>query len=433
MTDNLPAVRTDLAPVTATDTDSWIGIASDVVKLANLIAPTEFVPRALRDSAPATAAAILYGREVGLPPMTALTQTHVIEGKPAMSAEAMRALVLAQGHDLEVVESNRARCELRGRRRGSERWTPVAVSIDEFAHLRSKDNWRNYPRQMLQARATAELCRLVFPDVIHGFRAVEEFDDLDESAAAGALEAPAPSSTVRRTGRKAAARKTAPAPLEPAAARPEPNPGPPLPGEPGYSDDGTQTSAGGRAAPDTGPVDPPGPGEPPAEAPPSPGGVAPGSVPLPVEPTSPPPGEAQTTDVPRGGKDAGGVDSEAAPAAVDQETPAGEGEGEAPKPAGESEPPGGAKDRGPRMSTRAQHRMIFGLLGSLGVESRQDRLDVARAICHRPVGSFNDLTHDNASHMIETLGRLSTREDLDGLLLELSRAEADRWNGGDRS
>ena len=409
--EKLPAAR----EVTTADVDSWISVASDVIKLANLIAPTEFVPRSLRDSAPATAAAILYGREVGLAPMTALTQTHVIEGKPAMSAEAMRALVYAAGHEIEIGESNSARCEVRGRRHGREKWTSVVWSIDEVKHLLNKDNWKHYPRQMLQARASAELCRLLFPDVIHGFRAIEEFDDLDEVAPPRPDTATPTTKVTRRSGKRAAV-KSLPAPV---AERPEPVAGPPLPGEPGYNETSVGDSPHTRGSSDTEPGDRPAPGESPTDAQTTTTGDH-----------SPPVVGTEETAA------GNGVGEAPDPAAVSEdETPGGESQGGH----GESEEPpdlggtGGSEDRGPRMASGGQTRMLFALLKDLGITARVDRLDVARAICGRPFESYQELTHVHATMMLDTLGRVKSREELDVLLAEFTRRTAERHNKGDRS
>jgi hypothetical protein len=170
------------------DTDSWVEVVRDVTLLAQQIAGTEFVPKGIRNSIPATAAAMLYGREVGLPPMTALSQIHVVDGRPGMSAEAMRALVLAAGHEIVFDETTSGICRVRGRRRNAEEWTPIEWSIDMARGanlLRRGSAWEFYPRDMLIARATTALCRLLFPDVIHGFRSVEELGDMERSGVEG--------------------------------------------------------------------------------------------------------------------------------------------------------------------------------------------------------------------------------------------------------
>lgn len=187
------------------NTDSWFEMARPIFFLAEQIANTQFVPKGMQGNAPGVAAAILHGRELGLPPMTSLAQTHVIEGRPSISAEGQRGLVLAAGHDLEVLETTGAICRMRGRRKGSQTWTEVTWTVDmaRAANLLGKTNWRGYPRSMLQARCSAELCRLMFPDVLHGLGAVEELEDL--AGETGAAYAGQSSSTVERAPRKTAA------------------------------------------------------------------------------------------------------------------------------------------------------------------------------------------------------------------------------------
>jgi hypothetical protein len=104
---------------------------------------------------------------------------HVINGRPGLSAEAMRALVLAAGHDIWVTEHSDHQVTICGRRKNSDRTTEITwtAAQAEKAGLRRNQVWNAYPRAMLTARATAELCRLVFSDVIAGIAPLEELED----------------------------------------------------------------------------------------------------------------------------------------------------------------------------------------------------------------------------------------------------------------
>jgi hypothetical protein len=159
------------------------------IELAKQVANTEFVPKSLRGNGPAIVAAILYGDELGLGPMQALAKIAVIDGKPSLSSETQRALILQAGHDIWIVESSATKATMAGRRNGSDHTSTVTWTMDDAkrAGLAGRQNWRSYPRQMLAARATAELARLIFADAIGGLVATEEVEEMD-----GTPEAPAP-------------------------------------------------------------------------------------------------------------------------------------------------------------------------------------------------------------------------------------------------
>lgn len=161
------------------DTDGWTDVLPAVGDLAAKISQTEFVPDTMRGKPAVVAAAILYGRELGLAPMTSLRSVALIKGRPALSSEAMRAMVLAAGHHIAFEEMTSARCVIIGRRRGSEDSTRVVFTMDDAKKMGVGGNaqYSKMPRQMLAARATAELCRLIFADVIGGLVADVEVDD----------------------------------------------------------------------------------------------------------------------------------------------------------------------------------------------------------------------------------------------------------------
>jgi len=181
---------------------AWLELLEPVAALANKIAGTPFVPKSVRNDAAAIAAAILYGDELGLGPMQSLSKIVVIDGRPTLTAEAQRALVLAAGHEIWVEESTNTRVTVCGRRAGQERVVESTWTADDAkrAGLSGKPSYRAYPRQMLTARASADLARTLFADVIGGLAAAEEFE--------GELEPDAKSSSASSTESKTRRRRT---------------------------------------------------------------------------------------------------------------------------------------------------------------------------------------------------------------------------------
>lgn len=157
----------------------WAEEARQAAQIALSLAKTSFVPASLRNKPEDITAAILAGQELGLRPMASLRSMDVIQGTPALRAHAMRGLVQSKGHSVQLVESTKTVCRMRGRRRGEEEWQQVEWTIERAAELglTGKSEWKKQPKTMLVARATGEVCRLIASDVLHAMPyAAEELD-----------------------------------------------------------------------------------------------------------------------------------------------------------------------------------------------------------------------------------------------------------------
>lgn len=166
MTDLVPAAEQN-APAIPTDVPAeWQAL----MRLTARIAGTSMVPRPIRGNGAEVLSVMLHGAELGLAPITALRSIHIIEGQPTASAQLMRALILREGHILQWREVSSEKVVLYGKRRDTGSDALVTWTLDDAkrANLAGKGNWKTYPRAMLAARATSEIARLLFADLLHG-------------------------------------------------------------------------------------------------------------------------------------------------------------------------------------------------------------------------------------------------------------------------
>jgi hypothetical protein len=178
----------ELAIRTTTDLGNFVEEARQVHQIAVALADTAFVPTSMRGKPQEITGAILFGRELGLDPMTALQTINLIQGRPTLTANAMRGLAMAAGVRFRLDESTQTRCVMSAAAPGMERWTTITWTLDQARNLGllTKDNWKNQPGAMLIARATSQLCRLVAANILIGAPySTEEVRDLPTEEAPG--------------------------------------------------------------------------------------------------------------------------------------------------------------------------------------------------------------------------------------------------------
>jgi len=207
------------------------------MEMANLLAKSNMVPKDYIGNPGNIIVAIQWGAEIGLPPLQAMQNLAVINGRPALWGDAVMALVRGSGllEDFrEEVTDQGATCTVK--RRGEQ---PVSrhFSVEDAkkAGLWGKQGpWQQYPKRMLQMRARSWAIRDVFTDVLKGINIKEVLED-DEVKHMGQAEIipngqPASGPAASRTDdikAKLAARKAATSQPAPVMADGEPVEPPP--------------------------------------------------------------------------------------------------------------------------------------------------------------------------------------------------------------
>lgn len=126
-------------------------------------------------------ALMLIAQAEGLHPATAARDYHVINGRPALKADAMLAKFQAAGgkvqwHEYTDVSVAATFSHPQG---GAVK---IGWTIDQAgrAGLTGRDVWKQYPRAMLRARVISEGIRTVYPGVLAGMYTPEEVRDMAE-------------------------------------------------------------------------------------------------------------------------------------------------------------------------------------------------------------------------------------------------------------
>lgn len=129
-------------------------------------------------------ALMLIAQAEGLHPAIAARDYHVIQGRPALKADAMLARFQAAGGKVKWTDYTESCVTgVFSHPQGGE--VSVTWTIEQAKKLGylSKDNWKNFPRAMLRARCISEGIRTVYPGVVVGVYTPEEVEVLDEPKA----------------------------------------------------------------------------------------------------------------------------------------------------------------------------------------------------------------------------------------------------------
>lgn len=157
-----------------------IPVYQDPFDLAEKISRSALIPQAYRGKPADAAICMMYGAEVGLPPMTALQRIVVINGRPTLDAQGMTALIRGAGHSLVGTTSDTEATVTGVRLNGDTMTVTFTIADAKRANLVKNGPWTQYPSAMLWARAVSKLARELFSDVLMGMAYVPEELDFSQ-------------------------------------------------------------------------------------------------------------------------------------------------------------------------------------------------------------------------------------------------------------
>lgn len=178
---------------------------SEKFKLAQALAKSGLIPKELlgENSSYKVFAILVYGEEFGLSPFVSLRNIRVIDGTPCMSADLMKSLMFMT-KDIDVWEEGFiGRKAPDGRiiinvkdEKGmitldddfgyrvyvKRKSIPIEVEITftirdaRRAKLLVKNNWINYPQDMVRSRCVSKVAKIVFPEILSRVYTPEELE-----------------------------------------------------------------------------------------------------------------------------------------------------------------------------------------------------------------------------------------------------------------
>lgn len=180
----------------------------DASELAGALVRTTMVPKRFFGKQGDAAAAILYGAEIGLNPIQSLQRVVAIHGMPSLEARTMVGLLKSRGYKVRTVEQSDKSVTVEGEAPDGERssstwtieraiqagyvpiptpnsqrrpdveddWVTVTKTWDGKARKSIVGNMKYItdPQTMLKAKAQAEVCRELAPDVLMGISYARE-------------------------------------------------------------------------------------------------------------------------------------------------------------------------------------------------------------------------------------------------------------------
>ena len=157
----------------------------EAMRMAEIMAKSEMVPKDYKNQPGNVLVAVQMGLELGLKPVQSLQNIAVINGRPAIWGDGMRALIMSASDLAGINESldettMTATCIISRNINGNVTSFTGSFSKTEAenAKLWGQNTWAKYPKRMLQWRAFGFAARDAYADRLKGIQLAEEVMDI---------------------------------------------------------------------------------------------------------------------------------------------------------------------------------------------------------------------------------------------------------------
>lgn len=180
---------TALAPAAATalttevETRGFVQLTTlaEAMKFAEILCRSDLVPKDYKGKPENAVIAMQMGFEIGLQPLQAVQGIAVVNGRPSVWGDALRALILSAPDLEDIIESDdgeTATCIIKRKGRSPVERT-FSMKEAAAAGLAGGNVWKSYPKRMRQNRAFAFAARDAYADRLKGIASAEEQADVE--------------------------------------------------------------------------------------------------------------------------------------------------------------------------------------------------------------------------------------------------------------
>ncbi|MDO6706751.1 hypothetical protein [Photobacterium sp. 1_MG-2023] len=157
----------------------------EAMRMAELMANSEMVPKDYQGKPGNVLVAVQMGAELGLKPVQSLQNIAVVNGRPSIWGDGLRALIMSAPDLVDIkdeFENNtmKASCTITRQINGNHvQFLGEFTKEDaENAGLWGRNTWKSYPKKMLEWRAFGFAARKAYADRLRGISLAEEAQDI---------------------------------------------------------------------------------------------------------------------------------------------------------------------------------------------------------------------------------------------------------------